>query len=83
MILETTQLSPNQRAAIETTVGRKLHDHENIVLCGGRPKVASTEERQHAANRMRYQLYLLDPSERRMSIEDCAAALLEKSEMPA
>jgi hypothetical protein len=63
-------LSPNQRAAIETVAGRKL-------------QVASADERQHAADRMRYQLYLLDPSERRMSIEDCAAALLEKSEMPA
>jgi hypothetical protein len=83
MILHTAELSPNQRATIETMVGRKLHDQENALLCGGRPKVASAEERQHAAVRMRYQLFLLDPSERRMSIEDCAAALLEKSEMPA
>jgi len=63
-------------------VGRKLQEQENIVLCGGQPKVASAEERQRAANRMRYQLFLLDQSERRMSIEDCAAALLERSEMP-
>jgi hypothetical protein len=83
MILQTAELSSTQRAAIETMVGRKLHDQENIVLCGGRPKVASAEERQRAADRMRYQLFLLDQSERRMSIEDCAAALLEKSEMPA
>jgi hypothetical protein len=83
MILQTAELTPTQRAAIENMVGRKLQDQENIVLCGGRPKVASMEERQHAADRMRYQLFLLDPSERRMSIEDYAAALLEKSEMPA
>lgn len=83
MILQTTELSPTQKAAIEKTVGRKLQDQENIVLCGGRPKVASPQERQQAAALMRYQLYLLDQSERRMSIEDCAAALLEKSEMPA
>jgi len=83
MILQTAELSPKQRAAIETMVGRKLQEQENIVLCGGRPKVASAEERQLAADRMRYQLFLLDQSERRMSIEDCAAALLEKSEMPA
>jgi len=63
-------------------VGRKLQEQENIVLCGGQPKVASAEERQRAANWMRYQLFLLDQSERRMSIEDCAAALLERSEMP-
>ena len=83
MILQTAELSPNQRAAIETMVGRKLQDQENVVFCGGRPKVASAEERQHAADRMRYQLYLLDPSERRMSIEECAAALLERVELPA
>ena len=29
---------------------------------------------------MRYQFYLLDHSQRRKSIEDCIAALLEKSE---
>jgi hypothetical protein len=83
MILQTTELSPTQKAAIEKTVGRKLQDRENIVVCGGRPKVASAAERQQAAELMRHQLYLLDQSERRMSIEDWAAALLEKSEMPA
>jgi hypothetical protein len=81
MILQTAGLTPHQRAAIEKQVGRKLQDQENIVLCGGKPKVASVEERQSAAERMRYRLYLLDPSERRMSIEDWAAALLEKSKM--
>ena len=83
MILQTTELSPTQKAAIEKTVGRTLKDHENIVLCGGRPKVASSADRQQAAELMRYRLFLLDPSERRMSIEDYAAALLERSELPA
>ena len=83
MILQTAELSPNQRAAIENMVGRQLQDQENIVLCCGRAKVASAEERQRAFDRMRYQLFLLDPSERRMSIEDYAAALLEKSGMQA
>jgi hypothetical protein len=64
MILQTTQLSPRQKVAIEA-------------------KIASAEEREIAAQRMRYQLYLLDQSERRMSIEDCAALLLEKSEIMA
>jgi hypothetical protein len=64
MILQTTQLSPRQKVAIEA-------------------KVASAEEREIAAQRMRYQLYLLDQSERRLSIEDCAALLLEKSEIMA
>lgn len=83
MILPTTQLSPSQKAAIETTVGRRLQDQENVGLCQGKAKVASAEERENAAQQMRYQLYLLDASERRMSIEDCAALLLEKSETMA
>jgi len=83
MILQTAELSANQRAALEKMVGRRLQDPENIVVCSGKPKVASAEDRQLAADRMRHQLYLLDPSERRMSIEDWTAALLEKSEMMA
>ena len=83
MILQTTQLSPSQKAAIEAKVGRRLQDQENVVLCGGEAKVARAQERENAAQQMRYQLYLLDQSERRMSIEDCAALLLEKSESVA
>jgi hypothetical protein len=80
MILQTVELSPNQKTAIEETLGRKLQDQENIVLCGNKLKVASVAERESAAQKMRYQLFLLDQSQRRMSIEDCVAALLEKSE---
>ena len=80
MILQTLELSPNQKAAIEETLGRKLQDQENIVLCGNKLKIASVAERESAAQKMRYQLFLLDQSQRRMSIEDCVAALLEKSE---
>lgn len=83
MILQTTQLSPRQKAAIEAKVGRRLQDQENVVLCGGKAKVASAEEREIASQQMRYQLYLLDQSERRLSIEDCAALLLEQSEIMA
>ena len=37
------------------------------------------QERENNTQQMRHQLYLLDRSERRMSIEECAAALLEKT----
>lgn len=73
MILQTEELSPNQKAGIEN-MGRKPQQ-----------KAASAADRQTAAEQMRYQLYLLDRSQHRMSIEDCMAALLEKSgtEFPA
>jgi len=80
MILQSVELSPSQKAAIEETLGRRLQDQENIVLCGNTLKVASVAERESAAQKMRYQLFLLDQSQRRMSIEDCVAALLERSE---
>ncbi|HSZ16041.1 MAG TPA: hypothetical protein VK764_03000 [Terracidiphilus sp.] len=85
MILQPAELTPSQKAAIEETAGRKLQDTENIVVCGGTPKVASFVERQNSVLQMRYQLDLLDRSQRRMSIEDCMAAMLEQSgtELPA
>jgi hypothetical protein len=79
MILQSGELSPGQRAAIEKCVGRKLQEQENIVLCGTGPKVASEAGRKQAAERMRHQLSILDRSDRRMSIEDCVAAILERS----
>ena len=33
MILQTAQLSPSQKAAIEEKVGRELTAQENIVFC--------------------------------------------------
>ena len=84
MILQTAELSPNEKADLELTLGRPLQEQENIVLCGGRPKTSQPADRQHAAEQMRYQLYLLDRSQHRLSIADCMAAMLEQSnELPA
>jgi len=79
MILQSAELLPSQRAAIEQSVGRKLQDQENIVFCCSGPKVASDTDRRQAAEQMRHRLYLLDRADRRMSIEDCVAAILERS----
>jgi hypothetical protein len=65
MILQTVELLPTQKAAIEEKVGGKARD----------------AERQAAAQQMRYQLYLLDRSQHRMSIEDYADLLLQKAEV--
>jgi hypothetical protein len=81
MILQSTKLSPRQNAAIEAKAGGRLKDQENVVLSRGMARLATVQERENAAQQMRYQLYLLDRSQRRPSIEDCAAALLEKAEM--
>ena len=81
MILPKTELSPRPKTIIEAHLGRRIQDQENIVHPRGKTMLASAQERENCARQMRYQLYLLDPSERRMSIEDCAAALLEKAEI--
>jgi hypothetical protein len=65
MILQTVELLPTQKAAIEEKVGGKAKD----------------AERQAAAQLMRYQLYLLDRSQHRMSIEDYADLLMQKVEV--
>jgi hypothetical protein len=48
-------------------------------------RIPTAQEKQLAADQMRYQLYILDRSQRRMSIEDCVAALLESAgtELPS
>ncbi|HEY1985412.1 MAG TPA: hypothetical protein VGG85_08385 [Terracidiphilus sp.] len=76
MILQTAPLSPSQNAAIDA-VGRELQPVDNTLGSGGVLRAASAQERQQAAEQMRYQLYLLDRSQRRMSIEDCIAALMD------
>lgn len=66
MILPSGQYLPSLNADLSERMGRSLS-----------PENAA--ERCSAAEQMRHQLWMLDPSERRMSIEDYAAALLEKS----
>ena len=65
MILSSSDVSINQQAHLESSGTRGLQENP--------------AERQSAAEQMRHQLWMLDPSERRMSIEDYAAVLLEKS----
>jgi hypothetical protein len=77
MILQTVEVLPSQKAAIEEKVGGK----ESIVPGSGRATAAKDADRQAAAQQMRYQLYLLDRSQHRMSIEDYADFLLQKAEV--
>ncbi len=77
MTLRTTPPSPSQNPATETSTGRNIQDPGNILFHGRIARIPSAQEKQLAADQMRYQLYLLDRSQRRMSIEDCVAALLE------
>jgi hypothetical protein len=80
MILQTAGRSPIQSASLADKAGRKLQDAENILCCGGTLKIASETQRQNATLQMRYQLALLDRSQRRMSIEECMAALMGETD---
>ncbi len=60
------------------SAGRAVQDPGNLLL-GRMARIPTTQEKQVSAEQMRYQLYLLDRSAQRMSIEDCCAALLERS----
>jgi hypothetical protein len=82
MILQSAELSPGQKAAIEETVGPKLVETENVARCGALPRVAGPAERESAVLAMRYRLCLLDRAERRMSIEEWIDALLSQSPSP-
>ena len=85
MTLRTTPPSPSQKPATEASAGRKVQDPGNILFHSRTARIPSAQEKQLAADQMRYQLYLLDRSQHRMSIEDCVAALLERSsnELPS
>ena len=77
MILQTVELLATQKAAIEEKAGSK----ESIVPGSCTAIAAKDADRQAAAQQMRYQLYLLDRSQHRMSIEDYADLLLQKAEV--
>jgi hypothetical protein len=77
MILQTVELLPSQKAAIEEKLGGK----ESIVRGSVNAIAAKDTDRRAAAQQMRYQLYLLDRSQHRMSIEDYMDLLLQKAEV--
>jgi hypothetical protein len=77
MILQTVEVLPGQKAAIE----EKVKGGESIVCGSCRTMAARDADRQAAVQQMRYQLYLLDRSQHRMSIEDYADLLLQKAEV--
>jgi hypothetical protein len=79
MTLRTTLPSPSQKPATEASSGRRVQDPGHILFNSRAARIPSAQEKQLAADQMRYQLYLLDRSAQRMSIEDCVAALLERS----
>ena len=79
MTLRTTPPSPNRNPAPETSTGRRVQDPGNVLFDSRAARMPTAQEKQLAADQMRHQLYLLDRSAQRMSIEDCVAALLERS----
>jgi len=79
MTLRTTPPSPSHNPATEASTGPRVQHPGNILFNSRAARIPSAQEKQLAADQMRYQLYLLDRSSQRMSIEDCVAALLERS----
>ena len=79
---EGTPMTLRTNPATESA-GRAVQDPGNPML-GHMARIPTAQEKQVAADQMRYQLYVLDRSAQRMSIEDCCAALLERSsEVPS
>lgn len=68
MILQNAELPPSQKTALEANAA---------VLYSGSAKAAGAAERENAVLQMRHQLSLLDRSERRLSIADSMAAMLD------
>jgi hypothetical protein len=75
MILYPESSSSNRTGAIDELVGAGFSSNGAAFFSNA----ANAQQRMSAAIEMRHRLYLLDPSERRLSIEDCVAAVLEQS----
>ncbi len=78
MTLQTLKLSPGRTTALEGSVTQEM-EFNQIARKSGAMLLPTADERRAAADQMRYQLYILDRSQRRMSIEDCVSALLESA----
>ncbi len=78
MILQTPELSPNHKATIDDLVGGELHNQQKTIVRSGIQKKPTVRDHQAAVDEMRYQLYMLDRSQRRPSIEDYISDFLEK-----
>jgi hypothetical protein len=85
MISQTRNSSPSQTAAMEDLVGQEREERQNVSMCGSELKLPSDFDRISATEEMRRQLGLLDRIDRRMSIQDYVACVLEAaaSERPA
>ena len=78
MIAQAPQLLPNQKAAIDDIVGRDLKNPQKNLSRSAVHKPLTVGDHQAAVDQMRYELYLLDRSQRRPSIEDYISDFLEK-----
>jgi len=85
MTLRTTPPSPSHNNPATEAPGGRIVQDGNILIRSRSARIPTAQEKQLAADRMRYQLFLLDRSAQRMSIEDCVSALLERSstELPS
>lgn len=81
MILHPESSSSSRKPAINELVGAGFPSN----CAPHMPGAANPQDRLSSAMQMRHRLYMLDPSERRMSIEECVAAVLERSsnDLPA
>jgi hypothetical protein len=77
MILQSLEQQPDQKPAIGEVAGRELPTQEKIVARSAVQRVPTMRDHQAAVEQMRYQLYLLDRSQHRKSIEDYIADMLE------
>jgi hypothetical protein len=75
MLLLPKSSSSSRTPAIDELGGAEFSSRGAALFCDA----ANAQERTSAAMQMRHRLYMLDPSERRLSIEECVAAVLERS----
>lgn len=77
MICNATDLSPDQKAALETLLGRRVQDSEAVSVRTSVPAAVSLQRRLELANELREYFAEVDSSHKSVSAEDAEDIITE------
>ena len=77
MICNATDLSPDQKAALETLLGRSVQDSEAVIVRTYEPTAVSNQRKLEIANELRKYFAEVDASRKPVSDEDAEDIITE------
>ena len=77
MIHKAKDLSPDQKAAVESLVGRQILEGEAVSVCAFEPPVLSDQRRQEIIDSLKCYFAQVDANSRSVSAEEAEQAITE------